>query len=558
MNVIEKIASQQNNIVQLLADVRLTAERKDALYFTSNDERDGYFDTKSIYTYTDCSYIRDKRALKVPANDENMRELSYMRFRNMDYSGPWIYCFVQNVEYINPHTSAITFQLDAWTTYQNFVDIKQCDVTREHTSSSAAYNANTVPEGIETGDYILAGVNKITLDTDTFIIISSVSLVKDPGTIDDIKINGSGGDVYQNIPSAASVYVVNAARTDDIASIMTYLEEYPWVSGNILSISIFPSQLLPPYQVVRSEIGFDIGVLSSGAPVSLTQVITNNWKSVIGGRSAGKLYCYPYCMIEIVMPDGNSCMIKPELLEGDLLSLYMQGVCVPSSVIIAQVLRYGARAGVPQDALYGSVVFNGFPTFPIQNNSYVVAKAQQESQYELSNKQTRQSNWIGGAFDVIRGIAGGLTGEIEAPISSAMSLINRYVDYQNRAEQQRLNSGQMQGSIAMSGGWASGAQTLLYAYDKFTVTVRFWTIKPEYVNRITQYFDMYGYKVNEIKIPNISLRSRYNYVKCSSVNIFGDIPQEYLNEIRSMFLSGCTFWRDWNNVGVYGNNPNWG
>lgn len=550
------IAGQNNNIVQLIGNVRLTPQRTDTFYFSSQEARDSWFDSKVIYTWNNCMYVRDDRGFKVPVNHENMRESSYMRFRNAHYNGVWIYCFIEKTDYINANTTIIHFSVDSWMTYQFDVVFAACDVAREHESSNAPYNSNTVPEGLYLGDYVLSKVIKQSLDTNTFIIVSAVNLMKSAGTVDDIQINASAGGVYQNIPSTCSVYVVNADDTDDIYGILSLIEEYPWISSNILSISVFPKELLPAYSVQRSELGFDIGVLGEGQPKSLTKVITQNWMSEIGVRSDSKLYTYPYCYIELCMPDGSSCILRPELLEGNLFTIYVQGVCVPSSYVSAQALRYGAQSGSGQDSRYGAVFFGGFPSFPVQNDNYMLAKAQAESNYSLNQQQRKESNWIADITDALKLSSAVFSGDADAIVQGGTSLANRIVDNYHASQNQRRAIGQMSGNVSQAGAGTSGMQTMLYAYDKFEITVRFWTIRNEYVNRITQFFDMYGHAVNMVKIPNISLRRRYNYVKCSTVNIFGNIPHEYLNEIRNMFLTGATFWRDYDNVGVYGNNAN--
>ena len=70
------------------------------------------------------------------------------------------------------------------------------------------------------------------------------------------------------------------------------------------------------------------------------------------------------------------------------------------------------------------------------------------------------------------------------------------------------------------------------------------SIKPEYASIIDNWFDMYGYKVNEVKIPNITGRRNWNFVKTVGCYIDGDIPQSDMQEIKSMFDKGVTFWHN--------------
>ena len=53
-----------------------------------------------------------------------------------------------------------------------------------------------------------------------------------------------------------------------------------------------------------------------------------------------------------------------------------------------------------------------------------------------------------------------------------------------------------------------------------------------------------GYKVNSLKIPNITGRTNWNYVKTIDCNITGEIPQEDLQELKDMFDNGVTFWHN--------------
>ena len=68
------------------------------------------------------------------------------------------------------------------------------------------------------------------------------------------------------------------------------------------------------------------------------------------------------------------------------------------------------------------------------------------------------------------------------------------------------------------------------------------TIKQEYAKVIDSYFSMFGYKVNELKVPNLYGRANWNYVKTIDCNFDGDIPQVDLNIIKTMFNKGVTLW----------------
>ena len=62
---------------------------------------------------------------------------------------------------------------------------------------------------------------------------------------------------------------------------------------------------------------------------------------------------------------------------------------------------------------------------------------------------------------------------------------------------------------------------------------------------------MFGYKVNLVKVPNITGRQNWNYVKTINCNFDGDIPQNDLNIIKQMFDNGVTLWHNPANIYNY-------
>ena len=79
------------------------------------------------------------------------------------------------------------------------------------------------------------------------------------------------------------------------------------------------------------------------------------------------------------------------------------------------------------------------------------------------------------------------------------------------------------------------------------------TVKPEYVDQLTNYFKMFGYKVNKLEIPNTKSRRSYNYIKTINANIIGNIPNVHLNTLKGIFDRGLTIWHN-DNIGNYNQN----
>ena len=52
----------------------------------------------------------------------------------------------------------------------------------------------------------------------------------------------------------------------------------------------------------------------------------------------------------------------------------------------------------------------------------------------------------------------------------------------------------------------------------------------------------FGYLTNKVKLPNLNNRPNWNYIKCASANIIGNIPQQDLQDIKNLFDNGITLW----------------
>lgn len=77
--------------------------------------------------------------------------------------------------------------------------------------------------------------------------------------------------------------------------------------------------------------------------------------------------------------------------------------------------------------------------------------------------------------------------------------------------------------------------------------------KAEYLRIIDDYFTRFGYKINRVLTPNLTGRRNFNYVEIGkSEEIgYGDIPNNYMEQINNIFRKGVTIWHNNSNVGNY-------
>lgn len=122
-------------------------------------------------------------------------------------------------------------------------------------------------------------------------------------------------------------------------------------------------------------------------------------------------------------------------------------------------------------------------------------------------------------------------------VLSGVSGILQITDVMKQVYQHSMSPNSAHGNV--NGG------ELTFAQDKLTFFFYKKSIKYEVAKVIDDYFSMFGYKVNSLKVPNITGRTNWNFVKTIGANVDSDVvPEKYLNEYKEMLNKGITFWHN--------------
>ncbi|MBO7211224.1 MAG: hypothetical protein J6V44_09530 [Methanobrevibacter sp.] len=62
--------------------------------------------------------------------------------------------------------------------------------------------------------------------------------------------------------------------------------------------------------------------------------------------------------------------------------------------------------------------------------------------------------------------------------------------------------------------------------------------------KIDNFFSMYGYAVNQIEVPTYNARPSWNFIKTKQCNVTGEMPNEAIDKIKSIFNNGITWWKN--------------
>ena len=92
-----------------------------------------------------------------------------------------------------------------------------------------------------------------------------------------------------------------------------------------------------------------------------------------------------------------------------------------------------------------------------------------------------------------------------------------------------------------------------FADERNTFTIRRMRCKKEYLQIIDDYFTRFGYKINRVKVPNITGRQNFNFIEIGSEDVigYGTVPAVYMDNINNACRRGVTIWHSHGNLGNF-------
>lgn len=242
-----------------------------------------------------------------------------------------------------------------------------------------------------------------------------------------------------------------------------------------------------------------------------------------------KCYCYPYNFMVMYNNYGGSQTIKYEDFNtaqtspNNPMEFTRYFVVGENPTINYIPVHYN---GITYNYDY-MVTFANFPVLPWHYDTF----ANWSALNSMSLISSYANQGINAITNIATGNAFGLLGNLESGLSSLASLLDK-----SRANDKTI--GTVQGNFNIYSGSAG-------VYYKYVFA------KAEYIHMIDDYFTHYGYQINETKTPSLHNRRNFDYIKTSDINIVGRIPQEDMNELKSLFNNGLTIWHNPATFGDY-------
>lgn len=526
-----------------LCNVPIDSTYKNEIYFSSLEEQQNYFSNKVVKTFS--NYLTVRRTLpdgslvssvKVDANIDTLQSLpcNYMYYQNAQHGTKLFYAFITKLIYINEGTTEIVFETDVYQTWLFNVTLKPSYVVREH-STSDKIGEHLVPEKFNFQDY----------EYEPAIIVDNLNewgyLV---ATTEQLGSDGSRGKQMSGIYQGLYFYYYqNENRLNE------FLDKVEEEGGDcVQSITVIPKFCVSENEIGANETDKENGegwLFYSSSPATHSFDINAD----IGSKRFDtyspknkKLYSSPFFNLVAVNHSGEEAVYniedfynnKDATTDMRKFSFTMKGDVSINPTVTLYPLWY---KGISENYDCG-LSLSGFPQCSFNSDTFKLWLAKNQFGIALDT--------VGNVGQIVTGIAtaigtggAGLAIGASTAVSGATGVLSTLNGvYQASKEPNKSHSG-------------SAKNNLLTAIKKNKFDIYYRTIKKDYAKTIDDYFTMFGYQTNLVKVPNVSARPKFNYIQTIDINIVGAIPNDDMKKLKQIYNSGVTLWKSTATVGDY-------
>lgn len=519
-----------------LCKTKLENDYKNQFTWDNINTQNTYFNGTVQNTFSEYTYMKKDSSVTVNANIDDIIDCNYLFYVNNGFTTKRYYCFITNMVYVNENTTRITFETDCFQTWYFELQYNRCFVEREHVNNDTA-GLHTIPEGLETGSPIMITNSQEIYSVKSYYICMAVTEL-----IGSLKTNASFSRIYNKVYSGLYYIIFNSLSPNAVGKIIDYYDSEGKADA-INSLFIVPDdititqwyqisftgdQTIYEYAFAGYNNGaYILGNYSFNKPTALKNYTPKN----------KKLLTYPYSYFYVTNNVGSDVEYRYEDFYNNTIQFNTYGAISPgfSMKTVPFNYKYDNDTAVIDDNGYNyGVVGSKLPVCSWDTDVYINWLTQNANNIAL--------DLVGSTLNMGMGITNLALGNpmgLGQVTSGAMGIAGKMAE----VSKMEITPPQARGSVNSSDVTFALGRSGVYLYRM--------CIKEEYAKIIDNYFSMFGYKVNDVKIPNITGRRNWNYVKTVDCNVDGDIPQTDLNIIKTMFNNGVTLWHNPANIYNY-------
>lgn len=510
----------------------------------------------AIATASDYSFIRQhNNNIFTGFTYEQCLQANYIAFQNKDYSNKWFFAFIDEVNYSGESNTEIRYTIDAWSTFFDNWQKQPCYITRQHVNDDTI-GANLIDENLNVGEVEAINVVKDDSLDNTYGYYIIVGSTWDIGDNENESSQVVGSSLYNGLVSAEKLFVIQASLGSTIVDAVKNLQLFLFQSAedghlaDIRNVYIVPNFCINPadlqlHEKTTGEYTCTYYTLNNGVDIpsaKLQATCTTNYRGYKPKNN--KCFIYPYHYLFVTNNNGNNNIYKYENFSNFFspefkINLIMMPGC--SGRVIPQNYK-----GV-SDNVDESLPLAKYPICEWNCDAYInwlSANAVNIPTQIMGITKNLSSQVQNGNFSITPGENGGIgstAGSIASNIINvAGNIANIIGAFYSASLLPSIQGGNNTGDV----NFVSNANNILiYEYK----------VKDQYLKVIDEYFTRFGYRINEVTMPNIVGRRNWNYIEIpSSESIgYGSVPSQYMEQINNACRKGVTIWHNHDNLGNF-------
>ena len=542
---------------------------QNTIHFQDNNWRDIHFLQSNHYeTVEDVkqnyNFIRQKLTVDVNISYEKFMGVNYGTFLS-DFENTRYYVYVIQYEYVNDETTRVYMMIDPVMTFTQgnvLENLSNLKITRQHLPIN---EYNEYLPYLKNNDDILKTFTKSYIKTKTkafkdfnVIIQCSADLTADFGTVDNPKIETSEGTTFDKITSPVNLYATTVA---DFNRLMKLLAPYPWITQNIKSVLMIPSDFIDVGTLIKVHLhagNFEqlYRFPSGGKNRTYTEVheLTHLMSDLydlfdLDKREDRHLLRNEYTTSEIYSWDGQRLLIDNGQLKEStgiqITSMNVVGYINQFSFFLRNYRTQNGTGLMDGSFLNDAIIFNQFDEIPILIDNVNLALSKSANQRALT-----ESKLVSGRIKTVFDKDSSLQDRFYNAASlltnlSPSNLLGKFNDEYEFYRQQKAE----QADLALNSPTIT-AQTngngFQISNDIFGLTLKFSAPNQKEWEKMKKYYKLFGYQIDEEnkKLSKVDSMTIANYLQFSGNWTLRGVDNALIEQMKPQFENGIRFWHD--------------
>ena len=515
--------STPSSIIHVCSGVLLNNKYLHTIWFNDHAEQLRYFAGKVVKTFSAYTYIRKSWSIKVEATMEQARTWTYLYFQNGN--GKTYFYFINNIEYISDHTVELFIEMDVMQTYLHEYTLHRCFVEREH-SATDEIGDNLLDEGLELGELVMNAKNNVAMQDLCIMFLCSFNPFS---TTKDNPVQSFSHN-YEGVFCGLGVYTVALSEYATLGSLLSNWDAWG-ISDGVVSMWMYPKSLVTlkggewnDGKIKEVSGATSINVFAE-RPEVLDDYVPRN----------KKLLTYPFNFLYVSNNAGGSAVYQYEKFSNpSQCGFRVSGSLTPEGSVKLYPINYKGIVVCYEEGIMGG----SYPTCAWNQDVYKLWLAQNQNQNAFAVGSSLLTIAGGVASAVATGGAGLLVGG-GVVVHGATQITSLLAQKRDKEIQPPQAKGNYSSNI-----------NIVNEHQTFSFMTK--SVDSYHAAIIDEYFDMYGYKTNRVKIPNRNVRTGWTYTKTIDCHVSGSLCTDDLLKIQSIYDNGVTFWKNGDNIGNYG------